>query len=123
MFKAAPVIFLSLSLIGNIEGIKENNINQVNNVNKKTIKFLNKKATFKQHLKDIENQFNISIKIDKQSLQKHGISINQSIVIEEKEYTFSESLDLLTTKICIFNRQKVVFWSIDEVNNVMIFGK
>lgn len=82
---------------------------------------LNRRARFFIHMKALENQTKIKISIDKESLAKHGISINENIDMDYREYTLEEAMDILVVKLSHTNPDKV-FWAKTVAGDIIVFG-
>lgn len=85
------------------------------------VKF-NNKDTFLNHVKSASVQTNIKIDIDRKSLAKHGITVNEKIYMDNTvEYELEEALNILTNKLSHTNPGKV-FWAKTVSGDIMIFG-
>jgi hypothetical protein len=90
---------------------------------KATVTFTARRASLKNYLAEMQSKTGITVVIDRPSLQKQGISINQTFAMPADQIVVKDALDLMVERVA-FTNPGTVLWKIDEAKNaVVIFGK
>jgi hypothetical protein len=90
---------------------------------KGTVTFTARRASLKNYLAELQAKTGITIVMDRPSLQKQGISINQTFAMPPDQIVVKDALDLMVKRVA-FTNPDTVSWRIDEGKNaVVIFGK
>lgn len=93
------------------------------NVANSTVLFTADISSLKAYVAEVEPQTGIPVVIDRKSLQRHGISVNQTIRMPRRQLSVADALDMMTEKVAFTNPGKVL-WKIDEIERtVVIYGK
>ena len=83
---------------------------------------LNQKDSFSNYVKSVSDQSKIKISVDRKSLAKHGITVNERVYMDPSlEYTLEEAMDTLILKLSHTNPGKV-FWAKTVGGEIIVLG-
>lgn len=92
-------------------------------VGRSTVVFTTDRGSVKTYGAELESQTGVTVLVDRGSLQRHGISVNEPIRMPRRQLSVADALDMMAEKAAHTNPGKVL-WKIDEKQRaVVIYGK